>query len=44
MPIQPDDFTLGDIGAMNDRLKIRLRNTTAATRTVFWSIIITPTG
>lgn len=44
IPIQPDDFTLRDIAAVNDRLKVKLRNTTAGALTGFWSIIITPLG
>jgi len=44
IPIMPDDFTLKDIAAPGDRLKIRVRNTTGGALTAFWSLIITPAG
>jgi hypothetical protein len=43
-PVVPDDFTLKDIAAAGDRLKVRIRNTTGGALTAFWSIIITPLG
>jgi hypothetical protein len=42
VPIRPDDFTLTDVAGGGERLKIRLRNTTGAGITCFWSVIITP--
>ncbi|MGH7177137.1 MAG: hypothetical protein ACREJC_07150 [Tepidisphaeraceae bacterium] len=44
IPISPDDFTLRDIAAAGDRLKARIKNTTAGALNVFWSVIITPLG
>lgn len=44
IPIKPDDFTLRDIAAAGDRLKLRIRNTTAGALTAFWSVIISPLG
>jgi hypothetical protein len=44
VPIMPDDFTLKDIAAAGDRLKIRLRNTTGGAITAFWSVLISPLG
>lgn len=44
IPIQPDDFTLMDVAAVNDRLKVKIRNTTGGALTAFWSIIVTPLG
>lgn len=42
-PIFPDDFTLRDVAAAGERIKIRVRNTHATTaRTLFYSVIITP--
>jgi hypothetical protein len=41
-PINPDDFTLTDVAAAGERLKVRARNTTGGALTIFWSIIITP--
>lgn len=43
MPIVPDDYILNDVAAAGERLKIRVRNTSAAAaRTIFWSVRITP--
>lgn len=43
VPVYPDDFTLDDVVAAGERLKIRVRNTSAAAaRTVFFSVRITP--
>lgn len=41
-PINPDDFTLTDVAAAGERLKIRARNTTAGALTLYWSVILTP--
>jgi hypothetical protein len=41
-PVNPDDFTLTDVAAAGERIKIRVRNTTGGALTVFWSIVITP--
>lgn len=42
-PIYPDDFFLDDVAAAGERLKIRLRNTTAATTiVVVGAVRITP--
>lgn len=41
-PIFPDDFTLRDVAAAGDRLKIRCRNTTGAALTLFYSVQIDP--
>lgn len=42
-PILPDDYILDDVAAAGERLKIRVRNTSAAAaRTIFWSVRITP--
>lgn len=41
-PLNPDDFYLVDVAAAGDRLKVRIRNTTAAAVTAFWSVIISP--
>lgn len=43
MPIYPDDFSLVDVAAAGERIKLRVRNTNAgAARTLFYSIRITP--
>lgn len=45
MPIYPDDFMLQDVVLEGERLKIRVRNTSAAgARTVYYTIRITPMG
>lgn len=42
-PINPDDFTLSDVAAYNEQVKIRVRNTHATTaRTLFFSVIAEP--
>lgn len=41
-PINPDDFTLTDVAAGGERLKVRVRNTTGGALTIFWSIVIMP--
>lgn len=42
-PILPDDYTLIDVAAAGERLKVRVRNlNAAAARTVFLGVRITP--
>lgn len=41
-PVNPDDFTLSDVAAAGERLKVRIRNTSGGALTIFWSIVITP--
>lgn len=41
-PVYPDQFTLVDVAAAGDRLKINLRNTNAGTANVLTSVRITP--
>lgn len=41
-PVFPDDYTLTDVAAGGDRLKVRIRNTTAGALTYFVGIRITP--
>lgn len=43
IPLYPDDFTLSDVAAEGERIKIRVRNlSAAAARTVFFSLRINP--
>lgn len=43
IPIYPDDFQLTDVAMAGERIKIRVRNTSAAAaRTIFFSVRITP--
>lgn len=42
MPVYPDDFTLTDVAAAGERLKIRARNTGAGAHVVSFSVRITP--
>lgn len=42
MPVYPDDFTLTDVAAAGERLKIRLRNTGAGAHVVQIALRITP--
>lgn len=43
VPIFPDDFTLRDVAAGGERIKVRVRNLNAgAARTLFYAIQITP--
>lgn len=42
IPQYPDDFTLTDVAAGGERIKIRVRNLAAAARTFFFSLRITP--
>lgn len=41
-PRYPDEFTLQDVAAAGDRLKINIRNTNAGAATVMTSVRITP--
>lgn len=43
-PVWPDDFTMSDVVAKGDRIKIVARNTDVAANphTVFWAIRLTP--
>jgi hypothetical protein len=43
-PVYPDDFTLTDVAAAGERLKVRVRNPTGGTLTIFFSVRITPVG
>jgi hypothetical protein len=43
IPLYPDDFTLTDVAAAGERIKIRVRNLNATlARTVFFSLRINP--
>lgn len=43
MPLYPDDFILQDVAAAGERIKIRVRNTSAAAaRVIFFSLRISP--
>ncbi|MDE2215516.1 MAG: hypothetical protein KGJ95_10525 [Candidatus Omnitrophica bacterium] len=42
VPVYPDDFTLQDVAGAGERVKIRVRNTTAGTLTLFYTMKITP--
>lgn len=41
-PLYPDDFPLNDVAAGGERIKVRIRNTTAGALTAFYSVKITP--
>jgi len=41
-PLYPDDFNLNDVAAGGERIKVRIRNTTAGALSAFWAIRITP--
>lgn len=43
-PVYPDDFTLTDVAAAGERLKIRVRNPTGGTLTIFFCVRISPVG
>lgn len=43
-PVNPDDFTLTDVAAAGEKIKIRCRNTTAGALDLFTSVILTPLG
>lgn len=43
VPVYPDDFQMTDVAMAGERIKIRVRNTSAAgARTLFHSVRITP--
>jgi len=43
LPVYPDDFMLNDAVGYGERIKIRVRNTSAAgARTVYYSMMVTP--
>ncbi len=45
MPVFPDDYTLTDVAAAGERVKVRVRNLNAgAARTIFLAVRITPLG
>ena len=41
-PIYPDDFSLNDVAAGGERIKIRIRNSSAGTLNFFTTLRITP--
>jgi len=41
-PVYPDDFTLNDVAAGGERIKIRIRNSSAGTLNFFTTLRITP--
>lgn len=41
-PVNPDDFLLRDVAGGGERIKVRVRNTAAAARVCFFSVIIDP--
>lgn len=41
-PVNPDDFTLQDIAAAGERIKVRARNTTGGALTLFFSVNVMP--
>jgi hypothetical protein len=41
-PIYPDDYTLTDIAAAGERVKVRVKNTTGGALTYFVAVRITP--
>lgn len=42
IPVNPDDFLLSDVAGAGERIKIRVRNTTAGALTVFYALIVQP--
>lgn len=40
--VYPDDFDLNDVAAAGERIKVRVRNTTAGALTAFTTVRITP--
>lgn len=42
IPVYPDDYQLTDVAAAGERLKVRVRNTNAAARSIFYAVRITP--
>jgi hypothetical protein len=41
-PVYPDDYTLTDVAAAGERVKVRIRNTTGGALTYFVAIRVTP--
>lgn len=41
-PILPDDFNLTDVAGAGERIKLRVRNTTAGALTFFYAVQINP--
>jgi len=41
-PVFPDDYSLNDVAGAGERLKVRIRNTTAGALTYFVGVRITP--
>lgn len=41
-PVNPDDYTLTDVAAGGERIKVRVRNTTAGSLDFYLGVIITP--
>lgn len=41
-PVFPDDYSLTDVAAAGERIKIRVRNTTGGALTLFYALRITP--
>lgn len=41
-PVFPDDFTLSDVAAAGERIKVRIRNTTGGALTCFYSVRVSP--
>lgn len=41
-PVYPDDFTLTDVAAAGERIKVRVRNTTGGALTLLTTVRITP--
>jgi hypothetical protein len=45
VPIYPDDYTLVDVAASGELIRIKARNTDAANpHTIYWGVRITPIG
>ena len=42
VPINPDDFLLTDVAGAGERIKVRVRNTTAGALTLFYALIVDP--
>lgn len=42
IPIYPDDFNLTDVAAGGERIKVRVRNTTAGALTFFYAVQVNP--
>jgi hypothetical protein len=42
VPINPDDFLLADVAGQGERIKVRVRNPTGGSLTVFYAVMIDP--